>query len=140
MENPTPYQFKQRELSGEGLKERRELLENGFFDRSEAEAKGFEREVGKKPNNENVEALKLYEKRQQEWEEGKQDRRKIWEEEHGKIYMEGLLNDISKEKKRIGGNWAVAGADLRRKSMRNFSRYVFRFFSRESNSRIANVH
>ena len=122
--------MKQRDLSGEGLEERHELLKKIDFEASEG--KCFEKEVGEKPDKENVEDFELYQKRRQEWEEGTKDRRKNWEEENGEIYLEGLLNNISKEKKRIGGNWAVAGADLRRKSNRDFAKYVFLKYSNSS--------
>ena len=121
MENPTPNQFKQRELSGNGLEERHKLIEKGCFETYDGES--FEKEVGEKPTKENVEGFELYKKRIKEWEEGKKDRRKIWEDENGTIYLKGLLNDISKEKKRIGGNWAVAGADLKRKCERDYAKY-----------------
>ena len=123
VENPSCNQVKQRELTGDGLEKRHEIISKDDFETSDIIS--FEKEFGEKPAKENVEAFTLYEKRIKAWEEGKEERRKIWEKENGTIYMEGLLSDISKEKKRIGGNWAVAGADLRRKSNRDFAKYVF---------------
>ena len=41
--------------------------------------------------------------------------------------MEASLKDISKEKKRIGGNWAVAGIDLVRKYQREYAKYFLQW-------------
>ena len=82
----------------------------------------FEKEFGEKPNKENVEAFELYERNKKEWDEGKKERGKIFEKENGTIILQGLLENILEEKKRIGGNWAVAGADLRKKFQRDFAK------------------
>ena len=120
MENPSVNQVKQRDLIGAGVELRRELIMKGDFDTFDHTR--FEKEFGEKPDKENVEAFELYERHKKEWDAGKKERKKIFEKENGTILLEGLLEDISKEKKRIGGSWVIAGADLRKRFKRDFAK------------------
>ena len=67
-----------------------------------------------KPDNEDF--MTYYEKLK------KTEKMREKEREKEEIILSGLLEDISREKKRIGGNWAVAGADLKRKCDRDYAK------------------
>ena len=99
MGNPTCHQWKQRKLIGDGFVERKELLDRA---------------------NSLVSDL-LADKHHQRLKQTGKLREKLKEKED--IIMEASLKDISKEKKRIGGNWAVAGIDLVRKYQREYAKY-----------------
>ena len=99
MGNPTCHQWKQRKLIGEGLAERKDILDRA---------------------NSLVSDL-LADKHHQRLKQTGKLREKLKEKED--IIMEASLKDISKEKKRIGGNWAVAGIDLVRKYQREYAKY-----------------
>ena len=101
MGNPTCHQWKQRKLIGDGFVERKELL-----DRANSLVSDL---LADKPDGED--AATHHQKL----------REKLNEKEN--IILEASLKDISKEKKRIGGNWAVAGIDLMRKYQREYAKY-----------------
>ena len=107
MGNPTCHQWKQRKLIGEGFAERKEIL-----DRANSLVSDL---LADKPDGED--AATHHQKLKQT---GKL-REKLREKED--IILEASLKDISKEKKRIGGNWAVAGIDLVRKYQREYAKY-----------------
>ena len=107
VDNPTCHQWKQRELDGEGLTERQELVE---------QAKNLVRDFVSAEIPDNEDFMAHYEKLK------KTEKMKEKEREKETIILEGLLENISREKKRIGGNWAVAGADLKRKCERDYAK------------------
>ena len=107
MGNPTCHQWKQRKLIGEGFAERKDIL-----DRANSLVNDLLADI---PDGED--AATHHQKVKQT---GK-FREKLKEKED--IIMEASLKDISKEKKRIGGNWAVAGIDLVRKYQREYAKY-----------------
>ena len=77
----------QRKLTGEGWKERNEILKN--------------RDKG----NDDDEGIW--------WVNGKLQENQL-------KYFEALCEDIKAERKRIGGHWVIADADLIKKSVRDF--------------------
>ena len=107
MGNPTCHQWKQRKLIGEGYDERKEILNRANSLVSDL--------LADKPDG--VDAATHHQTLRQT---GKLTE-KLKEKEN--IILEASLKDISKEKKRIGGNWAVAGIDLMRKYQREYAKY-----------------